>query len=357
MISIICPSPKGKDIAFKLKKSLNANLYIKGKIEDKEYDKIKYNGERLSKECNVYRFYENFNLKEVTEKAFKTSESIIFISSIGIAVRAISSFVVSKDIDPGVVTVDLSSKYAISILSGHIGGSNNLALEVSKILNCHPIITTATDTMNIKAPDIIAKNNNLLIDDLRKAKYISALLVDGKEVGIKDEYDIIDITKGYRRLTKLEEDSIWVTNKIKYEDIELDYCKILKLIRKDIVLGIGCKRGTSYKKIKEFILESLKKYNYDFRAVKSIVSVDLKKDEDGIIKLSENFGCPFITYTNDQIKLVEDKYEKSEFVFKTLGVHSVCEPCVDLSGADIVVNKIKHEGITLAIGILKTNKM
>ena len=239
MISIICPSPKGSDIAFKLQKSLNANLYIKGKIENKEYDKIKDAEVSLSTNRVIYRFYENFKLKDITEDAFKISESIIFISSTGIAVRAVSSFIVSKDVDPGVVVVDLSSKYAISLLSGHLGGSNELTLEVSRILNCNPIITTATDTMNIKAPDIIAKKHNLVIDDLKKAKYIAALLVDGKEVGIKDEYEIIDITKGYKKLSKLEENSMWITNKINYEDTELDSNKVLKLIRKDIVIGIG----------------------------------------------------------------------------------------------------------------------
>ncbi|ETJ25209.1 CbiG, partial [human gut metagenome] len=72
-----------------------------------------------------------------------------------------------------------------------------------------------------------------------------------------------------------------------------DFNKVLKLIKRDIVLGIGCRRNTPYEKIKEFVLDSLRKYNYDFRAVNKIVSVDLKQDEDGIIKLAENFECPF----------------------------------------------------------------
>ena len=111
MISIICPSPKGSDIAFKLQKSLNANLYIKGKIEDKEYNKIKDSEVSLSTNCTIYRFYEDFKLKDITEETFKISDSIIFISSTGIAVRAVSSFIVSKDVDPGVVVVDLSFKW------------------------------------------------------------------------------------------------------------------------------------------------------------------------------------------------------------------------------------------------------
>ena len=356
MISIICPSPKGRDIAFKLQKSLNADLYIKEKNEDL-YEKTCNDNQNIqlndNNKCNIFRYRENFKLKDVTEKAFKNSDKIIFISSTGIAVRAVASFIQSKDRDPGVVVIDLSSKNAISLLSGHLGGGNDLTLNVSRILGCQPIITTATDTMNIKAPDIIAKDYNLIIDDLKKAKHIAALLVDGKEVGIKDEYHIAEITKGYKKLNELEENSIWITNKKYYKEDNLDFSKILKLIKNDVVLGVGCRRDTPYEKIKTFIEETLEKYNYDLRAVNKIVSVDVKKDENGIIELAENLKCPFETFTREQIKQVEDKYEKSEFVFKTLGIYSVCEPCVDLAGAQVIVSKIKHEGMTLAIGILK----
>ena len=356
MISIICPSPKGKDAAFKLQKSLNAALYIKLKQEDVQEsipDRYYMNKENTFSKSNIYRYIDNFKLKEVTEKAFKNSDGIIFISSTGIAVRAVASFIQSKDRDPGVVVVDLSCKYAISLLSGHLGGGNDLTMDVSRILGCQSIITTATDTMDIKAPDIIAKNYSLVIDDLKKAKYIAALLVDGKEVGIKDDYSMVEITKGYKKLDELEENSIWITDRFDYDHIKLDSTKILKLIKKDIVLGIGCRKNTPYEKIKAFIEDTFEKYNYDLRAVNKIVSVDVKKDEKGIIKMAENLGCAFETFTRNEIKQVEDKYEKSEFVFKTLGIYSVCEPSVDLSGAEVIVSKIKHEGMTLAIGKLK----
>lgn len=356
MISIICPSPKGKDIAFRLQKSLNAALYIKLKKEDvqkKISDKYYDNEERTRKKFNIYKYTDNFKLKEVTERAFQSSDGIIFISSTGIAVRAVASFIQSKDRDPGVVVVDLSSKYAISLLSGHLGGGNDLAMDVSRILGCQSIVTTATDTIDIKAPDIIAKNHNLVIDDLKKAKHIASLLIDGKEVGIKDDYNIVEITKGYKKLDELKENSIWITDRSNYNNIKLDFTKILKLIRKDIVIGIGCRKNTPYEKIKGFIEDTLEKSNYDLRAVNKIVSADVKKDENGIIKMAENLGCPFETFTRNEIKQVEDKYEKSEFVFKTLGVYSVCEPSVDLSGAEVIVSKIKHEGMTIAIGKLK----
>lgn len=380
-IAIICPSPKGKEIALKLQKRLGAKLYIKdlGSEENDEADKT-IEGEELY----IQEKSENtkaFNLSNITEKSMKTSKGVIFISSTGIAVRAIAPFLKGKAQDPGVVVVDLSCKYAINILSGHLGGGNELTVKVAEILRVQPIITTATDNLGIIAPDVLAKNNNLIIEDLKKAKYIASLLVDGKTVGIKDDYKQIQMSKGYEEIEELGENSIWITHSLKFVldkpiieeenkdfyfknqfdtfDINdedryeaLDYSKVLKLIKKDLVLGIGCRRNTEYEKLYEFISNSLIMHNLDIRAVAAIVSVEVKKDEAGIIKLAEKINCPFKTFTKDEIKTVQDKYEKSEFVFKTLGITGVCEPSVDLAGAEVIISKVKKDGMTLAIGIL-----
>lgn len=373
-IAIICPSPKGKDIALKLQKQLGGKLYIKepnSKGNKEAGLDINWKNENLKV----------FNLNKITKKAMDTSNRIIFISSTGIAVRAIAPFLKGKDQDPGVVVVDLSCKYAINILSGHLGGGNELTIKVAEILEVQPIITTATDNLGIIAPDVLAKNNNLIIEDLKKAKYIASLLVDGKTVGIKDDYKQIQMSKGYEEIEELRENSIWITHSLKFthnvsiiEEVnkdfnfdnqldildinyderykDLEYSKVLKLIKKDLVLGIGCRRNTKYEKLYEFINNSLIMYNFDIRAVAAIVSVEVKKDEEGIIKLAEKINCSFNTFTKEEIKTVQDKYERSDFVFKTLGITGVCEPSVDLAGAEVIISKVKKDGMTLAIGVL-----
>ncbi|WP_270567443.1 cobalt-precorrin 5A hydrolase [Clostridium beijerinckii] len=350
-ISIICPSPKGKEIALKLKESFNGRLYIKE--NNSSQDQIN----NWKSEMNTFAYGEDFSLKTITKEAMNNSEGIIFISSTGIAVRAIAPFLEGKDKDPGIVVVDLSCKYAINILSGHLGGGNELTYKVSEILNSMPIITTASDNLGLIAPDILAKEKNLIIEDLKKAKYMAALLIDKKIIGIKDDYNIIKISNGYEKIQCLRDDCIWITHCLKSsnnEDVEkTDYSRILRLIKKDIVLGIGCRKGTTYEKLYDFVNANLIKYNLDIRAVSGIVSVDIKANEEGIIKLAEKIDCPFKTFSKDEIKTVQDKYDKSEFVFKTLGITGVCEPSVDLAGAEVIISKIKHEGMTLAIGVLK----
>lgn len=361
-ISIICPAPNGKEIAIRLQKKLNATLYLKDNRSLKESDKcfeVKVIKTLSNEEENTLEYREDFKLNDITKEAMKNSKGVIFISSTGIAVRAIAPFLEGKDKDPGVVVVDLYGKYAINILSGHLGGGNELTLKVSKILKAMPIITTASDNLGIIAPDVLAKDNNLTIEDLKKAKYIASLLVDKKSIGIKDDYNMIEIGRGYEKIQELREDCIWITHNLKDEPEndsvhkKLDCSRILRLIKKDIVLGIGCRKDTSYEKLNYFINSSLIKYNIDIRSVNSIVSVDVKAREEGIIKLAEKLNCPFITFNRDEIKTVQDKYDKSEFVLKTLGITGVCEPCVDLAGAEVIISKIKHEGMTLAIGILK----
>jgi len=350
-ISIICPSPKGKEIALKLKESFNGRLYIKE--NNLSRDQIN-NGKS---EINTFVYGEDFNLKTITKEAMNNSEGIIFVSSTGIAVRAIAPFLEGKDKDPGIVLVDLSGKYAISILSGHLGGGNELTIKVSEILHSMPIITTASDNLGLIAPDILAKENDLIIEDLKKAKYIAVLLIDKKVIGIKDDYNTIQISNGYEKIQLLRDDCIWITHCLKSgnneENEKIDYSKILRLIKKDIVLGIGCRKDTTYEKLYDFVNANLIKYNIDIRSVSVIVSVDIKANEEGIIKLAEKINCPFKTFSKDEIKTVQDKYDKSEFVFKTLGITGVCEPSVDLAGAEVIISKIKHEGMTLAIGVLR----
>lgn len=216
-------------------------------------------GEKLSRNFSSVYFSKDkikaVGLNEITKEAMEKAKGIIFISSTGIAVRAIATYLKGKTIDPGVVVVDAKGEYAISLLSGHLGGGNELAIKVSEILKAMPIITTATDSLGVKAPDMIAKENNLLISDIKKAKDISAFLIEGKKVVFEDEDKIIDIPKGYIECTEGSENlpKVKVTNKISGSEA-------LVLVRKNVILGIGCRKDVAKEKMLDFIRESLKEY-------------------------------------------------------------------------------------------------
>ncbi|MBU3110895.1 cobalt-precorrin 5A hydrolase [Clostridium lacusfryxellense] len=293
----------------------------------------------------------DFNFKEVSKKVMENYKGIIFIGSTGIAVRAIAPYIKSKDIDPAVLVIDNSCNYVISLLSGHLGGANELTLEVSNILGAQPIITTATDNLGICAPDLIAKNNNLIIDDLKKAKQISSLLIEGKKIGFIDDKGIIQVPNGYTSNLNDICGILYISNRAVINmGLEIRLKPMLKLIRRNIVLGIGCRKNFSSKEMQQTVLNMLIESNIDSRAIKSITTVDVKKDEFAIRELVDYLKCNLDIFTINDIRTIQHKFCGSDFVEKTIGVRAVCEPCVELSGAKIIKNKMKLNGMTLCIG-------
>lgn len=306
-------------------------------------------GEKLSRNFSSVYFSKDkikaVGLNEVTKEAMEKAKGIIFISSTGIAVRAIAPCLKGKTIDPGVVVVDAKGEYAISLLSGHLGGGNELAIKVSEILKAMPIITTATDSLGVKAPDMIAKENNLLISDIKKAKDISAFLIEGKKVVFEDEDKIIDIPKGYIECTESSENlpKVKVTNKISGSEA-------LVLVRKNLILGIGCRKDVPKEKMLDFIRESLKEYGYREDSILKISTIDLKSKEEAILNISQVFSVPLEIHSRDEVRKIEHLFKCSDFVRKSIGVGAVAEPCVYLSGGEIVAERISKEGMTLCIG-------
>jgi len=291
---------------------------------------------------------EDFNFKEVVKKAFLNYDGVVFITSTGIAVRAIVPYVKSKDKDPAVITIDNSGKFVISLLSGHLGGANELTLNIANLIDATPVITTATDNLGVVAPDMVAKDNNLVIDDLKDAKRIASLLVKGEKVCFYDEDKIIPTPNGYINDLDKALGVLYVTNKCNLEKIQ--HIDSLKLIRKNIVLGIGCKKDFPEEVMRERVLETLKHYNIDYRSIKSIGTVEIKKNEKAIISLGKFLNCNVNIFTIDEIRVIQHKFTGSDFVEKTIGVRTVCEPCTELQGGKIFSGKLKLNGMTLCIG-------
>lgn len=294
----------------------------------------------------------NFQLKNITEKLLKEYEGIIFVGAAGIAVRSIAPYIISKDKDPAVIVIDNAGKFVISLLSGHLGGANELALKLSKILGAIPVITTATDSLGLVAPDIIAKERACVITDFNAAKEISAQLIQGGLVNFYNEFDKKDLPKGYVSLEeKTCEDLVYISNKVNCENIVFpEYKRVLKLVPKNIILGIGCRKDYDIELMAKTVHRILEENNLDKRAVKIVASVEVKKHEQAIIKISEDLNSVFKTFSIEEIKAVQHKYQGSDFVEKTLGIRAVAAPVVELAGGKIILEKIAEKGMTLCIG-------
>ena len=285
------------------------------------------------------------NLKETVKRHF-TDDAVIFIGAVGIAVRSIAPYIKDKFCDPAVLVIDELGRYVIPLLSGHVGGANELANYIGEALSAAPIITTATDINGTFAVDIFAKKNNLLISSRKLAKDVSAALLDNNCIDIDSDIESIDVKELKKKLNpknKVCDIKVRITDRI-YDDT------VLTLIPKNLYIGVGCKKNTDADKMWDFVNDIFRLEGLDIRAVKSIGSIDIKRDEDAVKNLANRLNVPFLTFTKDELNSVSGDFFESEFVRKTVGVGNVCERAVCIQCNNLIVKKTAREGMTVAIG-------
>ncbi|MDO5028562.1 MAG: cobalt-precorrin 5A hydrolase [Bacillota bacterium] len=297
-------------------------------------------------------YQEKFKTKEVLEKYWQEAQAFIFISSTGIAVRMIKDFIVAKDQDPAIIVIDDTGKNVISLLSGHLGGANDLTRDLAEFLGAYPVITTSTDNHGIEAVDSFARTNGYQLEDKARILPISKLMLEGKSLGFYSQEEKVPAYKNLKVLENLEDlqglaGLIVVSNKIS-TDFDLPS---IWLYPKNINLGLGCRKDTPGLKIIAFIEEELARLGLSTSSIKAIGTVEAKRNEAGIQEAADYFKVEKKVFTNEQIKTVEDKFAKSDFVKKTIGVYSVAEPSAYLLGGRLITERLKKDGITLAISL------
>jgi cobalt-precorrin 5A hydrolase len=274
---------------------------------------------------------------------FQEYDGIVFISATGIAVRLSAPFLQDKTLDPAIVVVDDLGRYAISLVSGHLGGANDLAQVLAHILDCEPIITTASDGRGLEAIDLFAKRHGFLIENMRHAARITTLMVEGAPIQLLSE---VPASIHYHNLVdEAPAACIYVTSQNSV-DCDLPHC----LIRPRILnVGIGCMRGKTKEGILRAIAQVFQDHNLTINSIKAIATIEIKKDEPGILETCETLGCELKIYTTDQIKQVQHLFSQSQFVQSQIGIPAVCEPCAYLAGGEIIVKKTALDGVTVAV--------
>ncbi|WP_407428767.1 cobalt-precorrin 5A hydrolase [Treponema sp.] len=275
------------------------------------------------------------SLSDWVKSYFHKGNALVFIGAAGIAVRAIAPFVRDKTTDPAVLVLDEKGSFVIPVLSGHIGGANELAKKIACLTGAVPVITTASDVNNLTAIDEFAAKNNFLINDMKKAREFAAKKL---ELHYCDDSDSDGKYKEFPKFSV----SIYIKN------------DMLNLIPRCVVLGIGCKKGKSAEELKSFVCEMLEEYKIDRRAVEKIASIDLKKDEKALLSLSKEFACQFETFSCEELNKISQNVSHSDFVSEVTGTDNVCERSVFAAGAEkIIIHKTVKNGMTFAAGIRK----
>ena len=278
-------------------------------------------------------------LASVCRSSFEDHEALVFIGAAGIAVRAVAPLVRDKLNDPPVIVIDENGSFVIPLLSGHIGGANSLAIEIAEAIEAQPVITTATDVSGAFSVDVFAKENELRIANRDGIAKVSSSALEGKPVTIciknYPPEEVVDV------LIADEE----AAGRLK------DPAKIV-LCPKRYAVGIGCRRGKPYEDLRKFAEEVLRANGIDINDVGCIATIDVKKDEEGLKRLSQAWRMPLITFESALLAKAEGDFSHSDTVLEKVGVDNVCERAAVLAagaGSQLKVRKTARDGMTIAV--------
>lgn len=280
---------------------------------------------------------------------FTRCQALVFIGAVGIAVRTIAPYIKSKEIDPAVISLDERANFVIPLLAGHIGGANELARCLAAALGAMPCVTTATDVNKLFAVDEWAARNNMVLCSLKAAKDFAAALVDGQKVGLYLDDDIKVrglLPQNVEFSTNLPVGMAVTLNK------NLNcFANTVRLLPRIVHLGIGCRRNTPLENIEALVLYELERLALDKRIVAGVASVDLKKDEQGLLAFARKYNFPITFYTAQQLNDVQGDFTPSAFVQSVVGVSNVCErsAVLDAQGGRLLLHKTSCKGVTLAV--------
>ena len=298
-------------------------------------------------------------VKACVDEYFEQVDAIVFVTASGIAVRSVAEHLTHKSKDPAIVCMDECSKHVISLVSGHAGGANALTQMLADVMWATPVITTATDVEGQFSIDDYAREHNLVVTDWAKAKAISAevlatgakpVWVDEAEVSQEEEKNACGNRIDVRRL-KIGSYQVIVTPR----DILPDE-KMLQLVPLCIVAGIGCKKGTSSDKIEHAVQDAFAKAGLRMEALCAVASIDLKKEEAGLLEFCETRKVPFEAYTAEELQAVSGTFSASEFVTGVTGVDNVCERSAvkyasehGANDGELLLRKQAQDGVTVAL--------
>ena len=278
-----------------------------------------------------------------TREGFSSGDAMVFVGAAGIAVRAIAPYLQGKTVDPAVVVVDECGRFAISLVSGHLGGANDLARQVAAACGAIPVITTATDCRGLFSVDAWARVQGLAVWNPERIRTVSAKLLRGEIVTYRCPWPICGTPpEGVKPAGDGPAD---ITVSVRVEDAPSLY-----LIPRTVVVGIGCKRGISQEAVEALYQDVLRQNRLPEAALGCAASIDLKGEEAGLLAFCEAHGLPLKTFSGEELQALPGEFTPSPFVLTVTGTDNVCERSAALcSGGPVIQKKISREGVTMAL--------
>jgi cobalt-precorrin 5A hydrolase len=296
------------------------------------------------------------------ENLFKTSSALICIFSLGAVIRLIAPFVGNKKYDPAVVVIDDKANFVISALSGHLGGANSLATELSTFFRGSiPVITTAADVNQTIAVDLLGRNLGWTIDRQDTVTQVSACMVNEMPIGIfqdsgeRNWWPSNGLPKNVNILSDLDQlksrefqGGLIITDRI-LKDVEISSKSVIYR-PKSLVVGIGLHWNTTMERIKSAIIEVFRDNRLSIKSIRNLATIRNKSQVAGLIEFSRSFQVPIEAFGDDQLSRM-DVPNPSESVGRFQSTKSISEAAALLSSKGaLVVPKLKFPpDLTLSV--------
>ncbi|MFQ6030758.1 MAG: cobalt-precorrin 5A hydrolase [Dehalococcoidia bacterium] len=330
-------------------------------------------------------------LRPVLERLFAEYQSLVLFMPLGAAVRLLAPSLQHKHHDPAVVCVDDAGRFAVSLLSGHMGGADRLAQEVAAVLGATPVITSASHVTDTLAVDLLGQEFGWQLEaDSVTITRASAAVVNGEPVGVYQEAGEPDWWPSDRPLpenvsvfTSLEAlansecvAALVVSDRVPSSEQEAeDLSEVLQSKHavvyrpRSLVAGMGCRRGVSAEHLEQLLVVTFQQHGLALASLSCLASADLKQDEAGLLQLAEKYGVPLSCFSADELNSIFPLAEASPGTVagttpdqavsptpsavarRLIGVWGVSEPAALLASGsrELLVTREKTDRATIAV--------
>lgn len=289
-------------------------------------------------------------MQETLTKAWHEYEGLICIMATGIVVRLLAPLLDDKRRDPAVVVCDEKGRFAVSLLSGHLGGGNALAQEVAALLGGQAVITTASDVLGHTPLDLWVRELGLTAAEPGDLTTAMGKLVNTGSVTLYSDYPLPELPWDIRPQGEPGAADLIITCRT---DLQVSGTLLHPKI---LVAGIGCNRNTSEEEIARAVSEACSRHHLAPQSIRSLASIDLKRDEPGLLQFADRNGYAINFFSPAQLNDV-DGISTSMAVFRATGAKGVAEPAAMLAaGGRLLVNKMKSGNVTVALAEVNSNR-
>jgi cobalt-precorrin 5A hydrolase len=288
---------------------------------------------------------------------FTAYDAHVFVISIGAVVRMLAPLLRDKKVDPAVICVDDDARFAVCVLSGHVGRGNAFTARVADVLAAQAVVTTASDVRGTLTVDILGRELGWQLDDPdRNVTRGCAAVVNAAKVAFVQETGEPDfwpadkpLPDGVSYATKLDQvdpsafeillvasdRDVAATHPLHFENAVI-------YRPKSLVLGLGCDRGTPAELIERGVDALLTKHGLCRKSVKAVATIAKKQDEPALLALCERSGWPMHVYSAEALDVVAGIENPSETVKRHVGTRAVAEPAALLAAGASALLVPKH---------------